>query len=108
MYQHRPGAHVPRASGLRDMGGCRLAANTERARENREYVRRLLKKKQQPECAGYDKAAAVAHQANDQGTTLRQAALATGYISAADFDHIVNPAAMTSLSDARTARKVVQ
>ena len=33
-------------------------------------------------------------QANDQGTTLREAALASGYISAADFDRIVNPAAM--------------
>jgi len=32
---------------------------------------------------GYDKASAIAHKANDQGTTLRQAALATGYISAA-------------------------
>jgi fumarate hydratase class II len=44
---------------------------------------------------GYDKASAIAHQANDQGTTLRAAALASGYISAADFDRIVNPAAMT-------------
>ena len=32
--------------------------------------------------------------ANDEGTTLRQAALATGYVSAADFDRIVDPAAM--------------
>ena len=31
---------------------------------------------------------------NDEGTTLRQAALATGYVSAADFDRIVDPAAM--------------
>ena len=44
---------------------------------------------------GYDKASAIAHQANDQGTTLREAALASGYISGADFDRIVNPAAMT-------------
>jgi fumarate hydratase class II len=44
---------------------------------------------------GYDRASAIAHQANDQGTTLREAALASGYISAADFDRIVNPAAMT-------------
>jgi len=43
---------------------------------------------------GYDKASAIAHKANDEGTTLRQAALATGYVSAADFDRIVNPAAM--------------
>ena len=43
---------------------------------------------------GYDKASAIAHKANDEGTTLREAALATGYIEAADFDRIVNPAAM--------------
>jgi fumarate hydratase class II len=43
---------------------------------------------------GYDKASAIAHQANDQGTTLREAALASGYISGTDFDRIVNPSAM--------------
>jgi len=43
---------------------------------------------------GYDKASAIAHKANDEGTTLREAALASGYISAKDFDHIVNPSAM--------------
>jgi fumarate hydratase, class II len=43
---------------------------------------------------GYDKASVVAHKASDEGTTLREAALATGYIDAADFDRIVNPAAM--------------
>jgi fumarate hydratase class II len=43
---------------------------------------------------GYDKASAIAHKANDEGTTLREAAIATGYVSAADFDRIVDPAAM--------------
>jgi fumarate hydratase, class II len=43
---------------------------------------------------GYDKAAAIAHKANDEGTTLRQAAVASGYISAEDFDRIVNPSQM--------------
>jgi fumarate hydratase class II len=43
---------------------------------------------------GYDKASAIAHKANDEGTTLREAAIATGYVTAADFDRIVNPAAM--------------
>jgi fumarate hydratase class II len=49
---------------------------------------------------GYDKAAAIAHKANDQGTTLREAALASGYVSGADVDRIVNPAAMTGGSNA--------
>jgi fumarate hydratase class II len=43
---------------------------------------------------GYDKASAIAHKATDEGTTLRQAALATGYIDAAAFDQLVNPAQM--------------
>ena len=43
---------------------------------------------------GYDKASAIAHKANDEGTSLRQAALATGYVSAVEFDRIVNPADM--------------
>jgi fumarate hydratase, class II len=43
---------------------------------------------------GYDKASAIAHKADDEGTTLRQAALASGYIGADDFDRIVKPAQM--------------
>jgi fumarate hydratase class II len=43
---------------------------------------------------GYDKAAAIAHKASADGTTLREAALATGYISAEDFDRVIDPAAM--------------
>ena len=47
---------------------------------------------------GYDKAPAIAHRASDEGTTLRQAALATGYISAADYDRIVIPRDMVGLA----------
>jgi fumarate hydratase class II len=43
---------------------------------------------------GYDKASVIAHKANDEGTTLREAALASGYISAMDFDRIVDPSTM--------------
>ncbi|MGL6070185.1 class II fumarate hydratase [Craterilacuibacter sp.] len=42
---------------------------------------------------GYDKAAAIAHQAHTSGTTLREAALAHG-ISAADYDRLVDPRRM--------------
>jgi fumarate hydratase class II len=42
---------------------------------------------------GYDKASAIAHKADDDGTTLREAALALG-VPAADFDRIIDPAAM--------------
>jgi fumarate hydratase class II len=43
---------------------------------------------------GYDKAAAIAHKANDEETTLREAAIATGHISAARFDEVVDPKRM--------------
>jgi fumarate hydratase class II len=38
---------------------------------------------------GYDKAAAIAKHAHKQGSTLREAALALGHVSAADFDRWV-------------------
>ena len=40
---------------------------------------------------GYDRAAAIAHQAHHQGQTLREAALASGWVSAAEFDAWVRP-----------------
>ncbi|HVT71179.1 MAG TPA: class II fumarate hydratase [Trebonia sp.] len=43
---------------------------------------------------GYDKAAEIAHKANHDGSTLRAAALSLGYISAEEFDRVIDPAAM--------------
>ncbi|MER7807276.1 class II fumarate hydratase [Streptomyces sp900116325] len=43
---------------------------------------------------GYDRASAIAHKADREGTTLREAALASGYITADQFDRIVNPEQM--------------
>ena len=43
---------------------------------------------------GYDKAAEIAKKAHREGRTLREAALALGYVSAADFDRWVKPADM--------------
>jgi len=40
---------------------------------------------------GYDKAAKIAQKAHQEGKTLRQAALGTGFISEKDFDENVNP-----------------
>jgi fumarate hydratase class II len=42
----------------------------------------------------YDKVSAIAHKADDEGTTWRDATTKSGYISAADFDKIVVPAQM--------------
>jgi len=40
---------------------------------------------------GYDKAAQIAHLAKDEGLTLKEAALKLGFISAEDFDRLVDP-----------------
>jgi fumarate hydratase class II len=44
---------------------------------------------------GYDNAAKIAKKAHKEGTTLREAALALGLISAEDFDKFVRPEDMT-------------
>jgi fumarate hydratase class II len=44
---------------------------------------------------GYDRAAEIAKKAHQEGSTLRDAALALGYVSAEDFERWVRPEAMT-------------
>jgi len=43
---------------------------------------------------GYDRAAKIAKAAHEQGITLREAALASGVVSAEDYDRIVRPETM--------------
>ena len=43
---------------------------------------------------GYDRAAEIAKKAHREGTTLREAALALGYVNGEDFDRWVRPEAM--------------
>jgi fumarate hydratase class II len=43
---------------------------------------------------GYDRAAEIAKKAHQDGTTLREAALALRYVSAEDFDRWVRPESM--------------
>jgi len=43
---------------------------------------------------GYDEASAIAHKANDEGITLKEAALASGVIDEKRFDEIVDPKKM--------------
>jgi len=43
---------------------------------------------------GYDKASQVAHYASHNDLTLREAALKLGYVSAQDFDRLVDPKKM--------------
>jgi fumarate hydratase class II len=43
---------------------------------------------------GYDKAAQVAKKAHKEGTTLKEAAVALGYLATEDFDRLVRPEEM--------------
>jgi fumarate hydratase class II len=45
---------------------------------------------------GYDKASRIAHHAMDHDLTLRDAALQLGFVTAADFDRIVDPRKMVA------------
>ena len=48
---------------------------------------------------GYDKAAEIAKRAHADGTTLREAALASGWVSEADYDRVVRPQDMVGPDD---------
>jgi fumarate hydratase class II len=50
---------------------------------------------------GYDKAAEIAKRAHRDGSTLKQAAMALGYVTAEEFDLWVRPADMTGAGSAR-------
>jgi len=43
---------------------------------------------------GYDKAATIAKKAYEEGTTLKEAAVSLGILTAAEFDEMVDPAKM--------------
>jgi fumarate hydratase class II len=73
---------------------CISGIELDRDRIN-EYVQRsLMLVTALSPVIGYDKSSAIAHKAEHDGSTLREAAIASGEISAKDFDRIVNPATM--------------
>lgn len=53
---------------------------------------------------GYDKAAAIAKKAHAESTTLREAAVALGYLTADQYDRWVDPTTMTGPDNARYVR----
>jgi fumarate hydratase class II len=66
---------------------------------NRERIRELLERSLMLVTAlaphiGYDRAAEIATRAHETGSTLREAALALGYVTAEEFDRLVRPEAM--------------
>jgi len=67
----------------------RLKPNTERMDD---YLHRsLMLVTALSPVIGYDRAAEIAHLASAQGLTLKEAALRLGYLSAEDFDRLVDP-----------------
>ena len=52
---------------------------------------------------GYDRAAEIAKQALQEGSSLREAALALGYVTADEFDAWVKAAAMVGRPEALSA-----
>ncbi|MCH2184471.1 class II fumarate hydratase, partial [Myxococcota bacterium] len=48
---------------------------------------------------GYDKAAAIAHKAQEEGTTLREACVASGSLDGEEFDRLVVPEEMAHPHD---------
>ena len=73
---------------------CLEGIQVDKARVQENVDRSLMLVTALSPVIGYDKAAAIAHKALDEGTTLREAALATGYIDAAQFEKLVDPAKM--------------
>jgi len=79
---------------------------------NRERIGELLERSLMLVTAlnphiGYDKAAAIAKRAHREGTTLREAALASGFVSGEQFDAWVRPQAMVgSVAPAGTGQGV--
>ena len=71
---------------------------------NRERIRELLERSLMLVTAlnrhiGYDKAAAIAKKAHREGTTLKEAALALGYVTEEQFDRWVRPERMIGPTD---------
>jgi fumarate hydratase, class II len=73
---------------------CVMGAELNHARIAEHVDRSLMLVTALTPVIGYDKAAQIARHAHATGRTLREAALASGHVSAEDFDRIVNPAMM--------------
>jgi fumarate hydratase class II len=77
-----------------------IEPNTARIRENLE--RSLMLVTALAPHIGYDRAAEIAKRAHQTGTTLREAALGLGYVSAEEFDRLVRPELMVKPSGPAT------
>jgi fumarate hydratase class II len=69
-----------------------IKANTIRIKENLD--KSLMLVTALTPCIGYDKAAVIAKKAHSENITLRQAAIASGFVDGKTFDRLVNPRKM--------------
>ena len=70
---------------------CAVGIEPNRARIDELVQRSLMLVTALNTHIGYDKAAAIAKRAHQQGTSLREAAVASGFLSAEQFDAWVRP-----------------
>ena len=83
------------ADGMRSFNDhCAVGIEPNRARITELVERSLMLVTALNTHIGYDKAAQIAKKAHKEGTTLKEAAIALGHVSAADFDKWVDPANM--------------
>ena len=78
---------------------CVRGIEAERARIAELLARSLMLVTALVPHIGYDRAAEIAKRAHADGSALREAALALGYVTAEEFDLWVNPAQMTGSAD---------
>ncbi|MDQ7990721.1 MAG: class II fumarate hydratase [Candidatus Dactylopiibacterium sp.] len=84
------------ADGMRSFNDhCAVGIAPDRERIDALVARSLMLVTALNPHIGYDKAARIAKKAHQEGSSLREAALALGYVSAEDFDRWVVPAQMT-------------
>ena len=84
------------ADGLRSFDErCARGIEPERDRIRANVARSLMLVTALNPHVGYENAAKIAQKAHREGTSLREAALALGLVTAADFDRWTDPAAMT-------------
>ncbi|MCO5977843.1 class II fumarate hydratase [Ideonella oryzae] len=83
------------ADGMRSFDThCASGIEPDRARMHELLERSLMLVTALNPHIGYDRAAAIAKKAHREGTTLREAAIASGHVTAEQFDAWVDPARM--------------
>jgi fumarate hydratase class II len=74
---------------------CVAGLDLDRARIAEHVARSLMLVTALTPRLGYDQAARAAQHAHEKGMTLRESVVASGLMSAAEFDRVVQPARMT-------------